>query len=106
MRSTTLHDSFINQLISCLINVLDSHVLLMEDNILGDCWGLNANDVSNTLKDNKTKRHILKEESMVEVKVNIFITSWDVCQVLSFDWDHREGDYSVTLISVEYSFKG
>lgn len=73
----------------------------MENYISSNHWSLDTHDVSNVLQDYETVWQIFPEKSCVEVQLYILLASWNISQILSFNWHHWEWYSRVPDVGVE-----
>jgi len=104
-RAGLLLDDLVDELTGVLIHVLDWHELLVEDDVASDGWGLDADDVADVFEDAEAEGKVLPEESGLQVELDELVTCWNLLQILSFNWNHWEGDNSVSLVRVEHGLE-
>lgn len=91
---TSILEGVGQELTSLLINVLDRHKLLMEDDLLVAVGSWHAANATDILQDHQTEGHILPEEASLQVQHNL-------AGVSRISWHHGEGHTAVAEVGVE-----
>jgi len=104
-RSTSFLNHALNELTCGLVNILNWHELLMEDNVSGNKWGWHSHDIANIFEDTETIWQIFPEESCVRIQLNHFFSSWDLGQILALDRKHWERNSGISKIGIENGLK-
>ena len=96
--SSSILQSSWQEVPSLLINILDRHELLVEDNLLVNVRGLHTDDPADIFEDHKTEWHIFPEESSLQVQSHL-------ARVRRIFWNHWEGHSAVAEVRVEDSLQ-
>ena len=94
-----------NEFSAFLVNVLDWHELLVEQDVLSYSWCLDTHDSSDVFQDDETIWEVFPKEPSVQIELDLHVLWTHALGILAWHGDHWEWNPAVSHVSVEDSLE-